>query len=362
MSPRTNALRVGVALLADFPDRIDVRSPAEFALDHIPGASNHPVLDDAERERIGTLYCTSPFAAKRLGAVLVARNIARALETAFADRPRDWRPLIYCWRGGQRSGALAHVLNEIGWHARQLDGGYRAYRRHVVARLAALPGDFDFIVVSGLTGSGKSRLLRALRAAGAQALDLEALARHRGSLLGDLPDAPQPSQKWFETRLAAALEDFDPVRPVFVESESRRIGALQIPDALLVRMQQGRRLALDTPLALRVALLKEDYAHFVADAVRFRERLAPLAPLHGKATLARWEALAAAGDWDALVGELLERHYDPTYTRSLARHADAQSCVMHAEVRDVSSEGFAALAREVLDATFARAATTAAAS
>jgi tRNA 2-selenouridine synthase len=345
---QANAHRVGVAALADYPDRIDVRSPGEFAIDHIPGSTNLPVLDDAERARIGTLYSSSPFEARRLGAALVARNIARALESTLSNKPREWRPLVYCWRGGQRSRALAHVLNEIGWHAKQLDGGYRAYRRHVVGRLALLPGRCDFVVICGLTGSGKSRLLQALGMAGAQALDLEELARHRGSLLGDLPDAEQPSQKWFESRLLAALERFDRGRPVFVESESRRIGALQLPDALLSRMHAGRRLTLVTPFELRVELLKEDYAHFVADATRFRQRLAPLVPLHGKTLIARWEAMAAAGDWNTLVSELLEQHYDPTYTRSLGRFQPADPSGHRIELPDVSKAGFAALAREVL--------------
>jgi tRNA 2-selenouridine synthase len=343
-----SALRVGVGTLADYPDRIDVRSPAEFALDRVPSAINHPVLDDAERARVGTLYVSSEFAARKLGAALVARNISRMLETEFADKPRDWRPLVYCWRGGQRSRSLAHVLNEIGWRAMQLDGGYRAYRRHVVAQLGVLPARLDFVVICGLTGSGKSRLLAALATAGAQTLDLEGLARHRGSLLGDLPGVPQPSQKCFESCLHAVLEGLDPARPVFVESESRRVGALQLPDALLSRMQLGRGLTLLTPLAQRVALLRGEYGHFVADTDRLRERLQPLTPLHGKATLAHWTALAAAGEWDTLVGELLEQHYDPTYARSLGRHFPAAGQGSSVEVQDASRDGFADLAREVL--------------
>ena len=343
-----SALRVGVGALADYPDRIDVRSPAEFALDHVPCAVNHPVLDDAERARVGTLYVTSEFAARKLGAALVARNISRMLVTAFADKPRDWRPLVYCWRGGQRSRSLAHVLNEIGWRAMQLDGGYRAYRRHVVAQLAVLPARYDLVVICGLTGSGKSRLLDALATAGAQTLDLEGLARHRGSLLGDLPGAPQPSQKCFESCLHTVLEGLDPTRPVFVESESRRVGTLQVPDALLSRMHQGRGLTLLTPLTQRVALLTEEYAHFIGAPEHLRERLQPLTPLHGKATLARWAALAAASDWDTLVSELLERHYDPTYARSLGRNFPAARRSSTLEVHDASRAGFATLAREVL--------------
>jgi tRNA 2-selenouridine synthase len=191
---RDDALRVDVGALADFADRIDVQSRRVRAR-HVPRAKNHPVLDDVERAEIGTLYATSPFDARRLGAAKVSRNIARMLDTDFADKPRGWRPLIYCWRGGQRSRALAHIMNEIGWRAMQLDGGYRAYRRHVVAGLDALPPRFDFVVVCGLTGSGKSRLIASLKSIGAQTLDLEALACHRGSLLGGVPGIAQPSQR-----------------------------------------------------------------------------------------------------------------------------------------------------------------------
>jgi tRNA 2-selenouridine synthase len=345
---RENALRVDVGTLGEFADRIDVRSPAEFAFDHVPHAVSHPVLDDAERAEIGTLYATSPFDARRLGAAKVSRNIARMLDRDFVDKPRDWRPLIYCWRGGQRSRALAHILNEIGWRAMQLDGGYRAYRRHVVARLEVLPSRFDFVVVCGLTGSGKSRLISALTSAGAQSLDLELLARHRGSLLGALPGAPQPSQKAFESALLERLNPFDSARPVLVESESRRVGTVQLPDALLARMREGRALTLRTTLAQRVALLKQDYAHFIVDAVSLEERLRPLMPLLGKATLARWTALAATGDWDALVGELLERHYDPAYARSLDANFSSAGRRLDVEVSDASQAGFDALAREVM--------------
>jgi len=343
-----HAQRIGVDALHDFPDRIDVRSPAEFALDHLPAAESHPVLGDNERSRVGTLYVSSPFEARKLGAAMVARNIAAMIETSFADKPRDWRPLVYCWRGGQRSRALAHILNEVGWRAMQLDGGYRAYRRHVVERLSVAPGRLRFVVICGLTGSGKSRLLAALAAAGAQTLDLEGLARHRGSLLGDLPLEAQPSQKAFESGLLAAIDALDPRVPVFVESESRRIGALQLPDALLDRMRHAETLQLATPTKLRVELLLDDYRHFLCDAQLLRDRLAPLVSLHGKTTLARWNELAVACAWDSLVGELLELHYDPSYRRSLKHSFASPRVTRSVEATDVSAAGFAALAADVL--------------
>jgi len=348
------APRVSVDSLDAFPERIDVRSPAEFALDHLPGAVNLPVLDDEERARIGTLYVGSTFEARRLGAALVARNIAAMLDGALAGKSREWQPLVYCWRGGQRSRALAHVLNEVGWRAMQLDGGYRAYRRHVVGQLETLPSRFRFVVLCGLTGSGKSRLLAALAAAGAQTLDLEGMARHRGSLLGEFPGVAQPSQKAFETAIAASLRALDPARVVFVESESKRIGKLQLPETLLGGMRRGRSLMLVTALPQRVALIKEEYCLRVDDPVTLMQRLAPLV---GKAVLKRWEVFAAEKNWDALVGELLSLHYDPLYPRSLQRHfsAGSDSGGEAIDVTDISAAAIATLAADVLAMSDARA-------
>ncbi|HVP89055.1 MAG TPA: tRNA 2-selenouridine(34) synthase MnmH [Casimicrobiaceae bacterium] len=346
-SPDPGVRRVSVDALAEYPERIDVRSPAEYAIDHAVGAANHPVLNDDERATIGTLYARSPFEARKLGAAVVARNIATMLETAFMAQTRDWRPLVYCWRGGQRSRALTQVLLEVGWRAAQLEGGYRAYRRHVVAELARLPARFDFVVICGLTGSGKSRLLAALADAGAQTLDLEAVARHRGSLLGDIPGDAQPSQKWFESQLFDAFAKLDPARPVYVESESRRIGTLQMPEALVARMRDGRRVTMVTPVAERIALLKEEYAHYFAAPNELSERLEALTELRGKATIARWKAMAAACDWDALVAELLEGHYDPTYARSLGRNFPREEDALTLELQRTSRADFIALAREL---------------
>jgi tRNA 2-selenouridine synthase len=339
---------ITVDALAAYPDRVDVRTPSEFALDRVPGAENHPVLDDAERARIGTMYAkVSSFAAKRAGAALVARNIAAMLEGPFATKPRDWAPVVYCWRGGQRSRSLTHMLNEIGWRAVQLDGGYRAWRRHVIAKLEALPSRLVFEVICGLTGSGKSRLLDALAAEGMQVLDLEALAKHRGSLLGDLPGEPQPSQKRFESELATVLTRLDPGRPVYVESESKRIGAVNLPDELLAAIRAAPCVRLEMPAPLRIALLKDEYAHYLADAHALAERLGHLVPLHGRKTIARWEAAAAAGEWDAVVGELLAQHYDPTYGRALERNfARARDALVVAPT-SLDEETFRRLARDL---------------
>src|SRR5437764_11047140 len=300
---------------------IDARTPAEYALDHIPGAVSAPVLDDAQRAEVGMLYKqVSPFEAKKLGAALIAQNVARHIETLFRGKEKCWRPLIYCWRGGKRSGAMAHILREIGWDAQTLEGGYRAYRRWVVEQLASVPMEMEFVVVHGPTGSGKSRFLAALGRAGAQVLDLEALAAHRGSVLGGLPGEPQPSQKWFESQLLAALENFDRTHPVFVEGESKKIGELQVPEALMARMRASRCITLETELPTRVTLLLDEYRHFLADRAALDTQLDCLIALHGRERIGEWKALAAAGKWREFVERLLVQHYDPAYRRSSMRN------------------------------------------
>lgn len=307
--------------LSRFDALIDARTPAEYAEDHIPGAISAPVLDDTERAKVGTLYKqVSAFQAKKLGAALVAKNVAAHIENLFPEKDSSWKPLVYCWRGGKRSGAMAHILREIGWEAHTLAGGYKAYRRWVVGELERLPQALSFTVVHGPTGSGKSRFIAALRAEGAQVVDLEDLAAHRGSVLGALPGRAQPSQKMFESLLRQALAELDPARPVFVEGESKKIGELQVPEALMRRMRESACLALEAALETRVALLLDEYRHFLADRAALDAQLDCLVPLHGRETIAQWKALAARGEWEAFVARLLLEHYDPAYRRSSARN------------------------------------------
>ncbi len=316
-----NVRTATVPQLSGYDEIIDVRSPAEYAEDHIPGAISAPVLNDEQRAEVGTLYTqVSPFVAKKRGAALIARNIAQHLETLFSDKPKQWKPLVYCWRGGQRSGAMAHIMAQVGWSVGRLDGGYKSYRRQVLADLETLPGALQFRVVCGPTGSGKSRLLRVLHEAGAQVLDLEALAQHRGSLLGNLPGEPQPSQKMFDSRVWDALHHFAPERPVFVEAESKKIGLLNTPEALLKKMRSSDCLLIEAPIAARVQLLMEDYQHFLGDPALLIQRLAPLLPLQGHQVLDHWKKLAEQGDWTELVENLLIQHYDPAYQRSTANN------------------------------------------
>ncbi len=299
---------------------IDVRSPSEYAIDHVPGAVNLPVLNDEERARVGTIYVQdNPFRARKIGAALVSKNIARMLEGPLAAPGPDFHPLIYCWRGGQRSGALATVLSQIGWRCTLLRGGYKTFRRRVVADLKVLPGAFSFICLSGLTGTGKTRILRRMAGKGFQVLDLERLAAHRGSLLGAAPEDVQPSQKGFETRLWQALTGFDPARPVWVESESSKVGDVALPADLWAALKRARVVAVSAPLEARVALLMDEYRYLIENADWFRCRITGLVELHGKKKVSAWMDLIEAGAWDVLVRDLLECHYDPAYHRSLAR-------------------------------------------
>lgn len=300
---------------------LDARSPAEFAQDCLPRALNAPVLDDAQRALVGTMYKErGAFEAKRTGAALVARNIANILDTRLAGVARDSRLLVYCWRGGNRSGALATVLARVGWRTAILEGGYRAFRRQVLADLQTLPARLDFVVVTGRTGSGKSLLLERVEALGAQVLDLERLARHRGSVLGHLPDHPQPSQKRFETLVWERLRGFDPGRPVIVESESRKVGQCQVPAELILRMRESRCVRIETDDDARCELLLADYRHFVEDPARLAQRLEALLAHHGRANVDRWLGLARDGLWKQFVLALLHEHYDPAYDRSMKRN------------------------------------------
>jgi tRNA 2-selenouridine synthase len=348
--PLRATVKTDVSEWTSYADRIDVRSPSEYAEDHLPAAINLPVLDDAERTLVGTIYVQqSAFDARKVGAGLVARNIADIVERHARDKDRAWAPLVYCWRGGQRSRALVHVLNEIGFRAVQLDGGYRAYRRHVVTMLEHEPQRFRFRVICGLTGSGKSRLIEAVAAEGGQVLDLERLAKHRGSLLGDLPGDPQPTQKTFESALFAALAGFAPERPVFVESESQRIGRLQVPEALLAAMRDSPCIRLEATQALRVAMLETDYAHLAHDHAGLDARLRPLAKLHGKAAVQRWTDLARAGATSALTADLLDAHYDPSYERAIRRNFPRYRNAAVLRVDDATHASFRKLARQLLD-------------
>jgi len=311
-----------------FDTVIDVRSPAEFAEDRVPGAINLPVLDNTERARIGTIYKKeSPFKARKIGAALVFRNAAAHVDSALAHHDGGWRPLIYCWRGGQRSGAFTWMLREIGWRAEVLEGGYRSYRRLVAKYLYETPLPHRIVQLGGFTGTAKTALLPLLSARGVQTLDLEGLASHRGSLLGDMPGG-QPAQKGFESDLAQALHALDPARPMLVEAESSRIGQITLPPMLWEAMKTAPWIEIDAPIEARARYLAEAYEDVLADQSKLREKLDPLRYHRGHALVDSWEGLIAAGDRIALCRSLAEDHYDPAYRKSMLAQAPR---VLHRE-------------------------------
>ncbi len=316
-----------LAELSIFDEVIDVRSASEFAEDHLPGAVNLPMLEDSERAEVGTLYVqTGAFPARRLGAAMVSANIARHFSSHFAAKDREYRPLIYCWRGGQRSASLATVLAAVGWRVTLLRGGYKTYRTYVRERLDVVPCEFEYHVVGGATGTAKTQLLHRLASCGAQALDLEGLANHRGSALGHM--GTQPTQKMFESLILAKLSKFDPALPVWVEAESNRIGSLYVPPKLWAGMKAASGIKITMPIAGRVAHLLAEYQHYVADPGKLVETLRQFAAGHGGARLRAWEELIIAGRWTDFVASLLEIHYDPRYATSAIRcFANVTQCV-----------------------------------
>lgn len=350
MALRLISVREALHPLARFDAVLDARSPAEFALDRWPGAQNWAVLDDQERRLVGTDYKQiSAFDARKRGAAMVARRIAGLLDAHSADLPREWQPLVYCWRGSQRSGTLAWFLDQVGFRVHLLQGGYKAFRAAVREDLETLPAPLNFMVIGGRTGSGKSRLLQTLAAQGAQVLDLEALACHRGSVLGALPGQPQPSQKQFETRVWQALRHFDLQRPVFVESESRKIGALQVPEALILRMRQQGRIALvDMPLPARVNLLLEDYAHFASDVPGFSALLEHFVELRGRERVLRWRAMAGQARWAEVFEELVCEHYDPLYSRSMDQNYSGMVGAVPISLSDGGTQALSEAAKGLL--------------
>ncbi|WP_068804968.1 tRNA 2-selenouridine(34) synthase MnmH [Thauera phenolivorans] len=347
-------MKKGVATVAqsgEFDEIIDARTPAEFAEDHIPGAINLPVLDNEQRIVVGTMYKQqSPFDARKLGGAMVAENIAHHLRSTLHDRPRNWRPLVYCWRGGQRSGAFVAWLRMVGWDACQLEGGYKAFRHHVIARLETLSPALRLRVVCGPTGSGKTRVLEALARQGAQMIDLEGLAAHKGSVLGDLPDRAQPTQKAFETAIAHVMETLDPSRTVYVEAESRRIGRLFVPDPLLAAMRAAPCVSIEASRAARLDFLVHDYAYLGDNLARLQASIERLSQLQSRETIERWQALAAARALPELFAEFIDLHYDPLYHRSQNRNYPAFPDAPRFESEDLSPAGVDQLAARILAA------------
>ncbi len=346
--PATEALH----RLGEFDAIIDARTEDEHALDHLPGAINWPTLYNAERIQIGTVYKqVEAFEAKKRGAALSARNIAAHIEREVLDKPKGWKPLVYCWRGGNRSGALATILGAIGFQVTLIEGGYKAWRAALVEDLPTQVQRLHFRVICGPTGSGKTRLLKALADQGAQVLDLEDLACHRSSVLGHIPGIEQPSQKRFDSLVWEALQAFDPALPVFVESESKKVGNLRVPDALIESMRQSPCIDLQLSDEERVGLLMEDYDFFVKDGEFFCRRLEALVELRGKDVVDAWVEKVRSGQTREVVRDLLTLHYDPTYKASIKRNFQSYSTARACVLKNRSAEAMRNAASDLLAAS-----------
>lgn len=339
--------KVDSEALGRFDLVIDVRSPGEFAEDHVTGAVNLPVLTDAERAEVGTIYVQeSRFKARKIGAAYVARNVAHHLQTALVDQEGGFKPLIYCWRGGMRSNAMAVILSQVGWRTTLLEGGYRTYRRGVSARLYDAETPFKLVLLDGHTGSAKTEILGRLAARGLQVLDLEGLAQHRGSLFGGLGRS-QPSQKMFESRLLAALEGLDPARPIVVEAESSKIGERMVPPVLWRAMAQAPRIEIVAPREVRARYLIEAYRDIAEDRALLEDAFGRLPSYPGRKRLEDWRALADAGQFEELASALMERHYDPAYDRSSRK--DTRPRIGRIEVAGLDPADQEAAAAQVAD-------------
>lgn len=290
---------------------IDVRSPSEFADDRLPGAFNLPVLDDTQRAEVGTIYKKNPFQAKQIGARIISKNISSLLETVenmsqnFSVRDAEF--LVYCWRGGMRSRSLFTVMDLIGYRTRILDGGYKAYRRQVMQYFNSDLNQ-EFIVLHGPSGSGKSELIRFLKAEGHPAVDLEEIANHRGSALGFLGE--QPSQKFFESRLFTELYKWRQCPFIFLEGESRKIGKLHLPDFIYKKMLHSKKLWVELPPEVRAERLALEYD---ASADTILESLKRIRRYFPSEIFEKIEELIKRDERKKAAEILLTEHYDRFY-------------------------------------------------
>jgi tRNA 2-selenouridine synthase len=338
---------LSAATLARFDAVIDVRSPAEFADDHLPGAINLPVLSDAERVAVGTIYKQeSAFLASRMGAAIVARNIAAHLDGALSDHPRGWRPLIYCWRGGMRSNAMATILAAVGWPVGVVDGGHKTWRREVVGGLDGAAPLFPVVLIDGQTGSGKTALLGELAARGGQVIDLEGFACHRGSAFGAFDGMAQPAQRLFESALWQRLRGFDLSRPIYVEAESARIGLRRVPRRLWASMRAAPRIVLIAPAHARARFLVSAYGDAAIDPARVTQALSHLKGQYADERLLAWQALATSGDTAGFAEALVTGHYDAGYARS--RRNLAETVALEISLNAVTPAALGAAADVIL--------------
>ena len=293
---------------------LDVRSPGEFARGHIPGAHNLPLFSDEERAAVGTLYShQGRRAALHHGLELVGPRLAPLAQQAAALAGDDANLRLHCWRGGLRSGSAAWLLETYGLSCTLLEGGYKGFRRWLRQALAQ---PRPVVLLGGPTGSGKTDVLHALRFAGAQVLDLEGLAHHRGSSFGGLGQPRQPTTEQFENEIAMALQAVSPQRVLWIEAESVQVGCCRIPPELFQQMQQAPLVALQRPEHERLDHLLATYGpmprqDLVEATRRIGKRLGP------QRTREAVEAIAAGKL--RLACQVILDYYDRTYAHGLAR-------------------------------------------
>jgi len=252
---RTLSINEFIALDSSIPVA-DVRTPAEFEQGHIPGAYNIPLFSDDERVKVGTTYKQQGREqAILLGFDFVGNKWSGFIKQALEIAP-DKKIALHCWRGGMRSGAMAWALNLYGFEVLLLEGGYKSYRRWALAQFAT---QYNINILGGLTGSGKTKVLRFLKQAGEQVIDLEELAQHQGSAFGSMNSLVQPTQEQFENDFASQLKTIDQRYPVWLEDESMTIGKRFIPNSLFHQMREANVIALKMPLEARVGFLVEEY-------------------------------------------------------------------------------------------------------
>ena len=300
---------------------IDVRSPSEFEIDHIVGAINCPILYDDERQKVGTIYKQiSSFKAKIIGSSLSAKNIAFHIEKEFLEKKGSWKPLIYCWRGGQRSKAFSIVLSEVGWRTYQLSGGYKEYRNDIIKYLDNIGMKLKIILISGKTGSAKTKILHSIRDQGAQILDLEGLARHKGSLLGAIPNLKQPSQKFFESLLFYEINKLNLKKNIFIEAESSKVGNVHIPKSIWSNMILSKRIEVVADVNTRAKFLIDDYHYMCKNPILIKPIIKGLKSRLSNNLIDSWEKLIDEKKWFELTKSFLENHYDSSYSSNTIKN------------------------------------------
>ena len=328
-----------------FDTIIDVRSPLEFAEDHIVGAINCPVLSDLERQKVGTIYKKeSSFKAKIIGSSLAAKNIAFHIQNNFIEKKGSWQPLIYCWRGGQRSKAFSIVLSEVGWRTNQLKGGYKEYRNQVINFLENIGPKLKITLISGKTGSAKTKILKSIENEGGQILDLEGLANHKGSLLGKIPDLIQPSQKFFESLIFNKIQNLNLKDKIYIEAESSKIGNIHIPKSIWKKMIKSPRIEISANIELRAKFLVSDYDYMCNDPTLINPIIKGLKNRLSKELFDEWTNLIDRKKWFDLTKSFLENHYDPSYSSNTIKNDRkvikkiTTTSLNHSDIKDIAKK------------------------